>query len=154
MFKTVWYTALNKLNIFSAFAAAGIHFFQLERVLNKFKFKTPLPSTSDDEIRRNIPGSVRAIRRTIKAIQQNIQKPSPDVELLVRACEKLAIKTEILEHEVAGIKSALVNEKGRRKWGKVMGLFPKNELGQAMFFSLSKIAAIKAHQDQLEAQTE
>ena len=63
------------------------------------------------------------------------------------ACKKLVIKTEILEHEVAGIKSVLVSEKGRRKWGKVMGFFSKNEFGQAMFFSLSKIVAIKAHQD-------
>ena len=154
MFKTTWYTALNKSNIFSAFAAAGIHPFQLERVLNKFKLKIPSPFTSDDEIRRNTPGFVRAIRRTIKAIQQKIQKLSPDVELLVRVCEKLAIKTEILEHKVAGIKSALVNEKGRRKQGKVMDLFPKDEPRQTMFFSPPKIAAIKAHQDQLEAQTE
>ena len=72
----------------------------------------------------------------------------------MRACEKLAIKTEILEHEIASIKSVLINEKGRRKRNKVMGLFFKNKLGQVMFFSLSKIAAMKAHQDQLEVQME
>ena len=63
----------------------------------------------------------------------------------MQACKKLIIKTKILEHKIASIKSALINEKGRRKWDKVMNLFPKNEPGQAMFFSLSKIAAIKIH---------
>ena len=51
MFKTIWYTTLNKLNIFSTFAAAGIHPFQPERILNKLKLKTFSPSTNDDEIR-------------------------------------------------------------------------------------------------------
>lgn len=33
-----------------------------------------------------------------------------------------------------------------------MGLFPKDEPGQAMFFSPAKIAAVRVYQDELEAQ--
>ena len=35
-----------------------------------------------------------------------------------------------------------------------MGLFAKDEPGQAIFFSLAKITAVRAHQQELEAQKE
>ena len=44
-------------------------------------------------------------------------------------CEKLIIKTKILEYEIASIKSALINEKGHQKWSKVIGFFLKDESG-------------------------
>ena len=46
---------------------------------------------------------------------------------MIRTSEKLAIRAEILEHEVAQLRRALVGEKKRRKRGKQMGLFDKDE---------------------------
>ena len=94
------------------------------------------------------------MKRQIKAIEKTQGQLNDDVALLARACEKLVINNEILEHENGGLREALKAEKKHRKRGKKMGLFPKDEPGQAMFFSPAKIAAVRAHQDGLEAQKE
>ena len=74
------------------------------------------------------------------------------LDLIVRATEKLAIQKEILEHENQGLQAALIGEKKRRKRGKAMELFAKDEPGQAMFFSPGKIAAVKERQQELKTQ--
>ena len=154
MFKLAWTKALTKANILSAFAAGGLQPLNPKLVLDQIKMKTPTPPLSDGEARKRTPGSVRAVRRQIKAIQKAQGQLNEDVALLARACEKLVINNEILEHENGGLREALQTEKKRRKRGKMMGLFPKDEPGQAMFFSPAKIAAVRAHQEGLEAQKE
>ena len=154
MFKIAWYKALFKTNIFSAFAAAGIHSLKPSIVLNQLNIKTPTPSSSDSEAQKKTPGSVRGIRRQIKAIQTIQSDLIDEVNLLARAAEKLVINNDILEHENRGLRETLQTEQKRRKRGKKMGLFSKNKPGQAMFFSPTKIAAVRAHQDELEAQKE
>lgn len=153
-FKAAWDKALTKANILSAFAAAGICPYDPSKVLNQIKLKTPTPPSSDGEAPKKTPGSVRAVRRTIKNIRKLKGDLDTEMELLAKAAEKLAISKEILEHENAGLRDSLKNEKKRRKRGKKMGLFPKDEPGQAMFFSPAKIAAVREHQDGLEAQKE
>ena len=154
MFKPAWKKALTQANILSAFAAGGIYPLNPTIVLNQIKMKTPTPPSSDGEVRKKTPGSVRAVRRQIKAMQKTQGQLNEDVALLARACEKLVINNEILEHENGGLRQALQNEKKRRKRDKKMGLFPKDESGQAMFFSPAKIAAVRSHQEELEAQKE
>lgn len=74
--------------------------------------------------------------------------------MIIRATEKLVIQKDILEHENRNLRNALIDKKKRRKKGKAMELFAKNEPGQAMFFSPGKIAAVRARQQELEAQKE
>ena len=68
--------------------------------------------------------------------------------------EKLVVEKDILQHQVDQLRGTIVNEKKRRKRGKNMGLFIKNEPKQAMFFSPSKIAAARARQEELNTQKE
>ena len=154
MFKVAWFKAVSKANIFSAFAAGGIHPLNPTIVLDQLHMKTPTPPSSDGEARKKTPGSVRGIRRQIKAVHKAQGELTNEIELLARAAEKLVINNDILEHENRGLRKALQTEKKRRKRGKKISLFSKNEPGQAMFFSPAKIAAVRAHQDELEAQKE
>ena len=154
MFRTAWKTVLSFENIRSAFATTAIYPLGPEKILNQLKKKTPSPISSDNESQRKTPCSVRGIRRTIKAIQSETTDMTTELDLVIRASEKLAIRNEILEHEIKGLRTVLIDEKKRRKRGKPMGLFIKDEPGQAMFFSPAKIAAVRARQEELEAQRE
>ena len=109
---------------------------------------------SDSELKRKTPKSVRGVRRAIKAARAEDPELAQGLDLIIRATEKLAIEKEILEHENQGLRVALIGEKKRRKRGKAMELFAKDEPGQAMFFSPGKIAAIRDRQQELEAQKE
>lgn len=153
MFRPAWKTALTFANVRSAFAATAIHPLGPDRVLHKLK-KTPSPLSSDSEAKRKTPGSVRGVRRAVKALRAEASSMAAGVDLIIRASEKLAVRAELLEHENAGLRAALVDEKKRRKRGKPMGLVVKDQPGQAMFFSPAKIAAVRARHEELEAQKE
>ena len=154
MFKTAWEKALTKANILSAFAAAGIHPWQPSKVLDQIKYTTPSPPSSDIETNGKTPGSVRAVRRQVKAIRKAQGSLDREMDKLARAAENLAIKNEILEHELSGVREALQEETKRRKRGRKMGLFEKDEPGQAQFFSPGKIAAARARELEMENQKE
>lgn len=153
MFRTAWRTALSFENIRSAFAATAVYPLGPEKILNQLK-KTPSPISSDSESKRKTPGSVRGIRRAVKALRAETTNMAAEMDLIIRASEKLAIRVELLEYKNIGLRTALVDEKKRRKKGKPMGLFIKDKPGQAMFFSPAKIAAVRARQEELEAQKE
>ena len=61
---------------------------------------------------------------------------------LLRTSEKLATKVDILQHEVQGLKKAVVQEKKKRKRGRKLDLREEGENpGQARFFSPSRHSA-------------
>ncbi|PVI06823.1 hypothetical protein DM02DRAFT_472050, partial [Periconia macrospinosa] len=72
------------------------------------------------------------------------------MEEIIRACGKLAIQNEILQHENTGLRAALVEEKKKRKRGKGMGLFDKERPGEAQFFSPGKVAAVRQRAEEME----
>lgn len=154
LFRGAWKTALTFNNIRSAFAATGIHPLESTKILNQLRRKTPSPISSDSESPKKTPGSVRGVRRAIKALRAENKDITEEMNLLIRATEKLVIQNEILEHKNVGLRTALVGEKKKAKRGKPMGLFSKNEPGQAIFFSPAKIATVRARQEELEAQKE
>ena len=154
LFRNAWASALTFSNIRAGFSATGIHPFQPSKVLQQLQMKTPSPPTSDNELKRKTPNSVRGVRRAIKAARIEDPELAQGLDLIVRATEKLAIQKEILEHENQGLRTALIGEKKRRKRGKAMELFAKDEPGQAMFFSPGKIAVVRERQQELEAQKE
>ena len=141
-------------NILSGFAATGIWPFNPTKILSKLQTKTPTPPSSDEELKRKTPNSVRGVCRAIKALKEEDPALSFGVELIVRGMEKLVVGRDILQHQVDQLRGTIVNEKKRRKRGKNMGLFTKDEPGQAMFFSPGKIAAAKARQEELDTQKE
>ena len=138
----------------AGFSAAGIHPFKPSKVLQQLQIKTPSPPISDNELKRKTPKSVRGVRRAIKAARAEDPELIQGLDLIIRATEKLAIEKEILQHENQGLRATLIDEKKRRKGGKAMELFAKDEPGQAMFFSPGKIAAVRERQQELEAQKE
>ena len=153
LFRPAWKTALTAANILSAFAATGIYPLKPEKVLTQLKKKTPSPPVSDSEPIRKTPGSVRGLRRIEKAMRTQGELAA-EMDMIFRAGQKLATKVDLLEHENAGLREALIKEKGRRKRGKPMGLRGKDEPGQAVFFSPARIAAVRAEKEMLEAQKE
>jgi hypothetical protein len=123
MFREAWKTALIFENIRSAFAATAIYPLGPEKILNQLKKKTPSPVSSDCEAKRKTPSSVRGVRRAVKAIRSETTDMNMGLDLMIRASEKLVIRNDILEHEIRGLRTALIDEKKRRKRGKPMGLF-------------------------------
>ena len=154
LFRNAWTTALIFPNIRAGFSTTGIHLFQPNKILQQLKIKTPSLPISDSDLKRKTPNSVRGVHRAIKAARIEDPELAQGVDLIVRATEKLAIQKEILEHENQGLRATLIGEKKRRKRGKTIELFAKNEPGQAMFFSPGKIAAVRERQQEIETQKE
>ena len=154
MFRNAWNEAVIRTNIHSAFAATGIYPLTPEKVLHQLVRTPPQTPPDDAKLPAKTPSSVRAVRRTIKAFRKENTTVQDCLNKMVHASEKLAITNEILAHENAGLREALVHEKKRRTRGKAMGLVDKNEAGQAQFFSPTKIAAVRARKEEIEAQKE
>ena len=113
LFKLAWFEALSTSNVRSAFAAAGIEPFDPSAVLDFINYGTSQVSSSDGEPSAATPVGVRALRRQIKAAKQASEAFTKEMDLVVRAAEKLSIKNEILEHENAGLRGALIQEQKR-----------------------------------------
>ncbi|EED21380.1 pogo transposable element, putative [Talaromyces stipitatus ATCC 10500] len=154
LFYAAWKSTLTLQNIRSAFAAPGIHPFNPPKVLNILKKKTPSPISSDIENKRKSPGSVRAIRRTLKAIRQEKSDLSEATQLALKALQKYAVQNEILEHQQQGLVDALIGEKKRQKRGRPLGLINKDNPGEAQFFSPGRIEAARQQIQNIELQKE
>ena len=111
IFRDAWDEAFTLANVRSAFASPGIFPYNPAKVLGKVQMKTPAPPSSDDEQKCITPGSVRAMRRTIKAIAKEQGVLNQEIQWLIRGAEKLAIRNEILDHENRHLRQALVDEK-------------------------------------------
>ena len=140
LFYPAWSQALTAKNIALGFAATGIHSLQPDRVLDHFNHDSTPPSSKPPT-----PTSARALRHALT----NLQKDRGQLELILRASEKLAFKNEILLHENRALVRALNEEKKRRKRGKALGLLNTEEsAGKAQFWSPSKVAAARQHADE------
>ena len=151
LFRDAWKSALISSNVYAGFSATGTCPFKPSKVLQQLQTKTPSPPMSDSELRRKTPRSVRGVRRAIKAARAEDPELAQGLDLIIRATKKLAIEKDILEHENQGLRATLIGKKKRRKRGKAMELFAKDEPGRAMFFSPGKIAAVRERQQELEA---
>ena len=152
LFKAAWSSALTEKNVLSAFTAAGIHPLDPTIVLDKFACSTLSPSSSDGETHLATPTSVRAVRRHIKTLKKTHGEFGAQIDLLARATEKLSLQLNVAHHENIGLRNALVLEQKRRKRGGKMGIFDKDERGQAVFASPGKIAAARTRRQEEEEQ--
>jgi len=132
-FREAWKRAFTEKNIKSAWEVTGIHPFNPERVIATITQKNTTPEPQ--QVRT--PTSARSLRRMFNHMQKDGFITTEALPLL-HASEKLAIKAEILQHEVQGLKKAIVEEKKKRKRGRKLNLREEGEnLGQARFFSPS-----------------
>ena len=99
LFRNIWKSALTSSNIYAGFSVTGIHPFKPSKVLLQLQIETPSLPTSDSELRRKTPKSVRGVRRTIKAARAEDPGLTQGLDLIIRATEKLAIEKEILEYK-------------------------------------------------------
>ena len=79
-------------------------------MLDKIIYNIFSLSSSSNEAPAKTPGFVCAVCwhfKTIKKMHLNIQS---EVQILLRAVEKLLISKEILEHENTGFKNTLIGE--------------------------------------------
>ena len=116
--------------------------------------KTPSPESSDQEEKRKTPTSVRGVRRLTKQIHKEQVACKAQMEQLIHACEKFAIQNDILRSENTGLRTALVDEKKKRKRGKGMGLFDKEKPGEARFYGPEEVAAVRERAKELEIQAQ
>jgi len=157
LFAASWDKALTEENITKAFESPGIWPVNGSKVLDILRtgLKTP-DNDSDTQPRKRTPTGVLDLRRTVKMIRKKAMEVTEEMELVIKASEKLAFEKEILEHDNMRLKQAAALEKTRRKRGKPMGLFEPDCPGQAQFFSPSKIAAVrerlKAREEENERQ--
>jgi hypothetical protein len=71
-------------------------------------------------------------------------KITQETARLLRAGEKLAAELEIAQHEIQGLRKAIIHEKKKRKRGKAMNLYdPDENEGQALFFNPAKVARVR-----------
>jgi hypothetical protein len=154
LFRAAWRSALTLENIRSAYATPGIYPLDASKVLKILRAKTPSPTASDTEAQCKTPGSVRAVRRTIRAIAKEEGYLSRPVELAIKASEKLVIENDILQHQNKMLHEALIGEKKRRTRSKPMGLIDKDNPGRAQFFSPSKVQAARQRAREIEAEKE
>jgi hypothetical protein len=154
LFAAAWERSVTVSNIKSAFSAPGIFPLQPEKVLRSIKTRTPSPVNSDNDLMRRTPGSVRGVRRLAKEIHKEQAMHTAKMEEIIRACGKLAIQNEILQHENTGLRAALVGEKKKRKRGNGMGLFDKERPGEAQFFSPAKVAAVRQRAEEMEIESQ
>ncbi|EED12254.1 conserved hypothetical protein [Talaromyces stipitatus ATCC 10500] len=99
-------------------------------------------------------GSVRAIRRTLKAIRQEKSDLSEATQLALKALQKYAVQNEILEHQQQGLVDALIGEKKQQKRGRPLDLIDKDNSGEAQFFSPGRIEAARQRIQNIESQKE
>jgi hypothetical protein len=154
LFSAAWNHSVTSSNIKSAFSSPGIYPLRPERVLSSLRVKTPSPESSDQEEKRKTPTSVRGVRRLTKQIHKEQVACKAQMEQLIHACEKFAIQNDILRSENTGLRTALVDEKKKRKRGKGMGLFDKEKPGEARFYGPEEVAAVRERAKELEIQAQ
>ncbi|TKA62392.1 hypothetical protein B0A49_13263 [Cryomyces minteri] len=148
-FYEAWKRAFIDKNVKSAWEAAGIYPFNPERVIAIITQQNTTPEPQ--QVRT--PTSARSLRRMFNHMQKDGYVTAEALPLLC-ASEKLATKLEISQHELEGVKRALVQEKKKRKRGKRLTLYEEGEnLGQARFFSPSRVERARQQAaDEVEAE--
>ena len=83
LFKSAWESALTMSNIQSAFAAIGIWPFDLNRVLQHIRIKTPSPPPNINESTQKTSGSVQGVRCAIKALKADDLHTTEGMDLII-----------------------------------------------------------------------
>ena len=141
LFYEAWQKAFHAQNVRSAWEAAGLYPLNPKKViLSVLRQQTPPEEQQNQPQTYKTPGSTRSLRRTFRRLQDE-GKLHPDAAVLLHAGEKFAADRDIIRHQVAGLRKAVLHEKQRRKRGKAMNLYDDDENGaQGRFFSPAKVA--------------
>ena len=103
-------------------------------------------------MQQTLSGSIHAVRRHVKILKQRQELWNQEVDILAQIAQKVSIEKEILVHENAELRFALIEERNRRERGKKTDILGRDEPGQAAFVSPNKIAAFRIRKEEKEAQ--
>ena len=144
LFYEAWEKVFHAKNVRSAWEAAGLYPLNPKRVISTIvRQQTPPKEQQTQSQQYKTPGSTRSLRRTFRRLQDE-GKIHSDAAVLLHAGEKFAADRDIVQHEVAGLRKAVLHEKKKRKRGKAMHLYDEGETeGQGRFFSPTKIARVR-----------
>jgi hypothetical protein len=148
-FKRAWDKAVTPENINSAFTQTGIWPFNPSIILDKYEQRpvTPLQDSEQEKHYVKTPYSVRGIRQFNKAI---LKSPSKEmIRKLIKANEVNSSQAAIAQHQVKGLKEALVTEKKKRKKGKKLNLIGE-DAGKAQWFGTEEILRANQLEDEKE----
>jgi hypothetical protein len=79
----------------------------------------------------------------VKAIYRELGVISLNIDLLCRTMETIVLQNDLLRYENIQLNSTLLQEAGRHKRGKALGLLDKEEPKFGQFWSLVKLAIRK-----------
>jgi hypothetical protein len=154
LFLSAWETALKEETILRAFEATGISPLNPERILERFTYRQFLSGSSSDSESSELSAS--NWRKTESLLRQVVRdRRDPRAQKLSRAFHSISVQKTLLEHETRGLREALLNERLRRKRGKVLPLEAAEDYhGGAIFWSPRKVkeARDRLHQQELKEQ--
>ena len=154
VFLPAWEMGVRLETITSGFAKTGISPWAPELVVDQVTLTNHYSSTdsSDEEI--TIAKSCQEVRELGRTVHNRRQMVSAPVRSLIASLEVLVTENAILRLENGDLYATLINEVGRRKRGKKMGLNNEEEPKYGQFYSPTKIGAIRAQKEADEAQKE
>lgn len=145
MFQRAWIASFTSTNIQSAFQKTGVFPFDPSLILNALRPSDEVTEPIVPTIAPKTPMSCRAVR---KAHQQFKADPSvANLDLILRANEKLATQHSIDKHINEGLVYALKEEKKRRTRGIRLNLIGEEDNGPQLF-TPNRIHAAKIYQKQ------
>ena len=120
-FKTARATALNSSNIRSGFTATGLVPFDPQRVLSRFKHRTPTPSPETTTATRQTPKTPYTIPElaTLKDVLKPGSKSSPNttdqaLNKMVKGCQMAMYNAVILASEITDLRAMSARQKRKR----------------------------------------
>jgi hypothetical protein len=122
--------------------------FNPEVILKRFNVQDTIEALSDSD---SSALSASNWRKTESLLRQVVKdRCDPRAQKLSQAFHSISVQKTLLEHEIQGLKEALINERLRRKQGKALSLEALEEYhGGAVFWSPSKV---KEARDRLQHQ--
>ncbi|PSN58592.1 hypothetical protein BS50DRAFT_580626 [Corynespora cassiicola Philippines] len=76
------------------------------------------------------------------------------MERIVRACRKLAVRIDILQHEVVWLRTGLVGREEKAEKRQRYGAFDKERPGEAKFFTLSRVVVVTQRADEIKFESQ
>jgi hypothetical protein len=143
LFYQAWEASFKEMTIPKAFEATGLSPFNPDVILKRFN--TTSSSSSDSESSALSASNWRKTERLLREVVKD--RGDKRAQKLSQAFHQISTQNTLLEHEVKGLRKALVSERKRRKRGKALLLEePEEYHGGAVFWSPRKVK--EAHEQQ------
>lgn len=151
LFIAAWEASFKEKPILKAFEATGLSPFNPQVILERFNTRLATSSDSDSSAL-----SASNWRKTEGLLRQVLKdRADPRAQNLSQAFHSISVQKSLLEHEAGRLKRASINERTRRKRGKVLPLEVAEEYhGGAVSWSPRKVREARDRQRLQELEEE